>query len=86
LTQEEPKAVAVVGGIGGHKRAAGRPESRGRTRAKVAALSGCYLDGERPALAIDNSMDFGRASATRAPDRLFLRPLFRPPPSDEPLL
>jgi len=86
LAQEEPKAVAVVGGIGGAQARRWQAGKKGQNEAKIATLSGCYLDGERPALAVDNSVDFGRAPAARAPDRLFFRPLFRPPPSDEPLL
>jgi hypothetical protein len=50
----------------------------GQNEVQIAALSGCYLDGERPALAVDNSVDFGRAPAARAPDRLFLGPPFPP--------
>jgi len=63
LAQEEPEAVAVIGGVSGAQ--AGRWENRkkGQDEAKIAALSGCYLDGERSALAIDNGVDFGRAAA-----------------------
>jgi len=78
LAQEEPKAVAVVGGIGGAQARRWQAGKKGQNEAKIAALSGCYLDGERPALAVDNSVDFGRASAARASDRLFLRPPFPP--------
>ena len=82
LAQEEP----VVGGIGGAQARRWQAGKKGQNEAKVAALSGCYLDGERPALAVDNGVDFGCAPAARAPDRLFLCPLFRTPPSDELLL
>lgn len=78
MAQEEPKAVAVVGGIGGAQARRWQAGKKGQNEAKIAALSGCYLDGERPALAVDNSVDFGRASAARASDRLFLRPPFPP--------
>ena len=78
LAQEEPKAVAVVGGIGGAQARRWQAGKKGQNEAKIAALSGCYLDGERPALAVDNSVDFGRASAARASDRLFLRSPFPP--------
>ena len=78
LTQEESKAVAVVGGIGGAQARRWQVGKQGQNEAKIAALSGCYLDGERPAPAVDNGVDFGRAPAARAPDRLFLRPPFPP--------
>ena len=78
LAQEEPKAVAVVGGIGGAQARRRQAGKKGQNEAKIAALSGCYLDGERPALAVDNRVDFGRAPAARAADRLFLRPPFPP--------
>jgi hypothetical protein len=42
------------------------------------ALSERYLDGERPAAAIDNGVNFGRAPASRAPDPLFFRLPFSP--------
>ena len=78
LEQEEPKAVAVVGGIGGAQARCWQARKKGQDESKIAALSWCYLDGERPALAVDDSVDFGRAPAARAPDRLFLRPPFPP--------
>ena len=78
LAQEEPKAVAVVGGIGGAQARRWQVRKKGQNEAKIAALSGCYLDGERPALAVDNGVDFGRTPAARAPNRLFLRPPFPP--------
>ena len=78
LEQEEPKAVAVVGGIGGAQARCWQAGKKGQDETKIAALTRCYLDGERPALTIDNGVDFGGAPATRAPDRLFLRPPFPP--------
>ena len=78
MAQEEPKAVAVVGGIGGAQARRWQAGKKGQNEAKIATLSGCYLDGERPALAVDNSVDFGRAPAAREPDRLFFRPPFPP--------
>ena len=78
MAQEEPKAVAVVGGIGGAQARRWQAGKKGQNEAKIATLSGCYLDGERPALAVDNSVDFGRAPATRASDCLFFRPPFPP--------
>ena len=78
LAQEEPKAVAVVGGISGAQARRWQPGKKRQNKAKIAALSGCYRDGERPALAVDNGVDFGRAATTRAPNRLFLRPPFPP--------
>ena len=76
LAQEEPKAVAVVGGSAQARR--WQVGKKGKNEAKIAALSGCYLDGERPALAVDNGVDFGRAPTARASDRLFFRPPFPP--------
>jgi hypothetical protein len=78
LAQEEPKAVTIVGGIGSAQMCGWQPGKKGQDDAKISALSGCYLKGERPAPAIDNSVDFGRATATRTPDCLFLRPPFPP--------
>ena len=78
LAQEEPKAVAVVGGIGGAQARRWQAGKKGQNEAKIATLSGCYLDGERPALAVDNSVDFGRAPAARAADRVVEGPPFAP--------
>jgi hypothetical protein len=78
LAQEKPEAVAVVGGIGGAQARRRQSGKKRQNEADISALSGRYLNGERPASAIDNGMDFGRASATRATDRLFLRPPFPP--------
>ena len=78
LAQEEPKAVAVVSRICGAQPRRWQARKKGQNEAKIAALSWCYLDGERSALAIDNGVDFSRPPAARAPDRLFLRPPFPP--------
>lgn len=63
MAQEKPKAVAVVGGIGGAQARRWQPGKKRQNEAKIAALSGCYLNGERPALTVDNGVDFGRAPA-----------------------
>jgi hypothetical protein len=63
LVQEEPKAVTVVGGIGGAQARCWQAGKKRQNEAKIAALSGRYLEGERPALAVDNGVDFGRAPA-----------------------
>ncbi len=78
LAQEEPKAVAVISGIGCAQACRWQAGKKGQNETKIAALSGRYLDGEWPALAVDNGMDFGGAPAARAADRLFLRPPFPP--------
>ena len=78
MAQEEPEAVAVVGRISGTQARRWQPGKKGQNEAKIAALSRCYLDGERPTLSVDNGVDFGRAPAARAPNRLFLRPPFPP--------
>ena len=78
LAQEEPKAIAVIGGVGGAQARRWQGGKKGQNEAKIAALSGCYLDGERSALTVDNGVDFSGATAARAPDRLFLRPPFSP--------
>jgi hypothetical protein len=78
LAQKEAKAVAVISGISGAQACRWQPGQKRQNEAEIAALSWCYLDGERPAPAIDNGVDFGRAATARAPDRLFLRPPFPP--------
>ena len=78
LAQEQPKAVAVVGGIGSAQARCWQPRKKRQNEPKIPTLSGRYLDGERPAAAIDNGVNFGRAPTARAPDRLFFRPPFPP--------
>jgi len=66
LDQEAAQSVAVIGGVGdqpGWWRQGANERERDRG---IAALTGCDLDRQGPARAIDGQVDFGRPAAARA--------------------
>lgn len=63
LDEELAQTVAVVGGIGGTKTARGQRSKERERGAHVTELTGRYLEGDEPAFAIDDGVDFGRATA-----------------------
>ena len=81
LGEELSQAVAVVGGIAGTKAAGGQRSEKRLSDAYVAELAWRHLERDKSAFAINNGVDFGRATATRATNRLRRRPPF-PPPAD----
>ena len=84
VDQEAAQLIGVIGGVGQAQARAGQGFEQGPGEGSVAPLSGGYFEGDEAAFAIDNRVDFGRATAARATDRLDFGPLFRPPPSDGP--
>ena len=78
LAQEQSKAIAVISRIGGAQACWRQQGEQRQDGAKIAALSGCYFNRKRSAPPVDDSVDLGRTPASRAPDRLLLRPPFPP--------
>ncbi len=72
------KSLAVVGGVGGANGGWRQGFDEPFGGADVAELPWCDLKSYRSAVAIDDSVDFRRAAAARAANRLILRPPFPP--------
>lgn len=78
LDQEQPKPIAVVGGICCAQTAWRQRFEKAAGDRCVAALAGGYFERDGTAATIDNSMDFCRSPAARAADRLEVGPPFPP--------
>ena len=81
LNKEGAQSIAVIGGVGGAQAAGWQGCEQGNGNGRVAPLPRRYLERERTAATVDNSMDFCRSAASRAADRLIIRPPF-PPAAD----
>jgi hypothetical protein len=83
--QEEPKAVTVVGGIGGAQARRWQAEKKGQDEAKIAACPGVIsMVRSRPWPSTTAWILVVRPPRER-PIACSSAPLFRPPRSDEPL-
>ena len=78
LLEEATQAIAVVSGVA--SQAAGRPNSadQGCRDSNVAQVAGCHFNGDGASAFVNNGVDFRRAAAARAANRLRLGPPFPP--------
>ena len=60
--QQPAQGVAVVGGIGNARPGCRQGLDQGRRERRIAALAGAEREGERPATAVDDGVDLGRAA------------------------
>lgn len=72
------ESVAVVGGVGCTDGGRRQRRYEGFGSANVSKLSGRDFKSYRSAAAIDDRVDFRRATAARTANRLILRPPFPP--------
>ena len=81
LEEKATQSVAVVSGVGGEPRARWNGADQSCRDANVAAMSRRHFDGDGTSARVDDGVDFRRATAARAANRLRLGPPF-PPAAD----
>ena len=78
LFEEATQAIAVVSGIAGQAAARWNSADQGCRDSNVAKMAGRHFNGDGASALINNSVDFRRAAAARATNRLRLGPPFPP--------
>ena len=76
--QAQPKGASIVGLIGQELSAGWCAGEQIRRNGDVSDVPWAQAEGERAAVAVDNSVDLGGSTAAGATDRLYCRPPFPP--------
>ena len=76
--QKLAQLIAVIGGVGRTQMTWRQRFEQAAGNGRVTALTGGYVERDRPTATVDNSMDFCRTPAARAADRLELGRPFPP--------
>lgn len=81
LFEEATQPIAVVSSVGGQTGARRNSADQGCGHPNIAQVAGRHFDGDGASAFVNNGVDFRRAAAARAADRLRLGPPF--PPAEE---
>jgi hypothetical protein len=78
LFEEATQPIAVVSGVGGQAGARRNSADQRCRHPDIAQIAGRHFDGDGASAFVNNGVDFRRAAAARAADRLRLGPPFPP--------